>query len=82
MNELYNELSTEMQKTIDHDLICKLFESQGWSRVEIPCATDTKYVEVLDWVKNNTRHKWRGRYEAWVFESVEDATLFKMVWSS
>lgn len=80
LQQVYKEMSAEITATIDNDLLCSIFESQGWSRVEIPCATDTKYVVVLDWVKNNINHNWRGRYDSWVFESVEDAILFELTW--
>lgn len=82
MPDIYSELNMEIRKCIDNDILCEIYQAQGWSRVEIHCPTDTTYVEVLQWVKTNAGHKWQGHYDAWVFESIVDATAFSLTWAT
>lgn len=81
IDQIYRELNTEIVATIDNDVLCNILQAQGWTRVDIDCKTDTRYVEILDWIKQNSKSEWRGRYDSWAFESVEDAILFKLTWS-
>lgn len=81
LDEIYKEMHAEITASIDNEVLCKIYAANGWTMVQVSCKTDTRYVEILDWIKTNCRSKWRGRYDCWVFESVEDATLFRLTWS-
>lgn len=80
IEDIYQELHTELTATIDNELLCNIMESNGWIKVGIDCTTDTKYVEILEWIRSNIKGEHRGRYECWAFESEEDAILFKLTW--
>lgn len=81
MTEFYKELSEEITKTMDNELICTIHQGNGWTLVSVNCTTDTKHIEILDWIKTHCKSRYHGRYELWVFESKQDAVLFNLRWN-
>ena len=80
LQTLYLEMVDEITVSIDNETLCSIMVTQGWTQICIDCSTDTKYVEVLAWIRANVQGQFKGRYDCWVFESRNDATLFQLTW--
>lgn len=72
----------EMAEEIDWELISDMMVAVGWtkvtlSRFRVAGATH----DMNSWLHNECKHHWKHRANIWVFESREEAALFKLTWS-
>jgi hypothetical protein len=71
-----------LQEEIDKEVITMIRIDQlvreDWTRVDLPMMD---FTDMGPWMQANIRGDWRGFYNTWLFESADDATLFKMTWS-
>ena len=78
--EIERHIADILQQEIDAEILCKLFTDDGWTLVFIPeLELDGK---VGPWLQANVQGQWRSFVgPRLVFESADDATLFRLTWS-
>ncbi len=80
--ELDETLADILRQEIDREIItefkvARLIE-QGWFMVTV-FGLDMEGIG--PWMEENIRGNWRGFTTKWMFESEDDAILFKLRWS-
>lgn len=78
--ELTESLAKEIQMTMDFEIIADILVRKGYTRIEIDYGTDKKWVDVMDWVDTTCTSIYQEHNGIWLFESKEDATIFKLKW--
>jgi hypothetical protein len=67
---------------IDWELISDMMVAVGWTKVTLPkFRVYGPTVDMNNWMHNECKHYWKHRGNTWVFESQEEAALFKLTWS-
>lgn len=78
--QLINQLSTEIQDTINreiNDIIqVELLVRTGYTKVSILPTTAN-----IQWAISNSKHKFQYCTDSWAFESNRDAAWFILRWS-
>lgn len=78
--EIANSLAEELRRGIDNELMADMMVACGWTKVRtsvlIVVPTDRE-----DWCKENCIGAWKKLDYNWLFERVEDATMFTLRWS-
>jgi hypothetical protein len=73
-----DEMSTDLAKRIDNEIMQDLLGAAGWTRIKLESNHDKD--EVAAWAKANCdRH--HGYAQEWAFASPSDATWFAIRWS-
>lgn len=81
LDEIYDDFISILTEEIDNEILCEIMVNQGWHRVKMSAAVSLEEFDNIDkWVKENTVGKYRGLGINWVFENLNDATLFTMRW--
>ena len=78
-----DKFAADLSAEIDHDVISNLLvETVGWVRVDMP-PFNSRYqaVDMQVWALANCSGKFRNFGTKFVFESVNDAVMFKLRWS-
>jgi len=71
----------EMAEEIDNEILFDLMVKSGWTRVELSRLTRTDNRDMNTWMHSECKKHWHRRGKVWVFESREEAALFKLTWS-
>ncbi len=72
----------EMAEEIDWELISDMMVALGWTKVTLPrFRVSGATLDMNNWMHNECRYHWKHRANIWVFESQEEAALFKLTWS-
>jgi hypothetical protein len=72
----------EMAEEIDNEILFDLMVKSGWTRVELSRLTRTDNRDMNTWMHAECKKHWHRRGKVWVFESREEAALFKLTWSN
>jgi hypothetical protein len=75
-------LAEEMKNEIDREILGKILIAQGWTLVTFnrePRMSDL--ADFYIWINDNITAKYVDLLHAIVFESAEDAMLFKIRWA-
>ena len=83
IQEQMDKFAADFSASIDHDIVSNLLvEAAGWVRVDIlPFDSGHRPVDMQDWAQLNCTGKFRNFGAKFVFESIEDAVMFKLRWS-
>ena len=78
-----DNFAADLGASIDHDIVSDLLvRAAGWIRVDVPPFNSRhQAVDMQDWALLNCAGKFRNFGAKFVFESVEDAVMFKLRWS-
>lgn len=78
-----DKFAADFSASIDHDIVSNLLvEAAGWVRVDMPPSNSRhRPVDMQAWALLNCTGKFRNFGAKFVFESVEDAVMFKLRWS-
>jgi hypothetical protein len=80
--ELTESLAEEFCTDMDFDLMCDIMvELRGYVIVEIDYNSDKPWVDVMAWVDSTCLAEYKEHNGKWLFELVEDATMFKLRWA-
>jgi hypothetical protein len=70
-----------MAEEIDNGILFDMLTQVGWTRVELSRLTRTDNRDMNTWMHSECKKHWHRRGKVWVFESREEAALFKLTWS-
>ena len=71
-----------MAKDIDFEVLANMLVSAcGWVKVEMPSLrSNSNAVDIADWLNRECKAHWKHRGRTFVFESKNEAALFKLTW--
>lgn len=80
--EIVNELATEMQSSIDFDILSDvLVNACGWHKVNLERFTNNYHaVDIVNWCQDNIKNEWKRNGSRFVFQDVGDAVNFTLKW--
>jgi hypothetical protein len=72
-----------LAKDIDFEVLASMLVSScGWTTVELPSLrSNDNAIDIADWLNLECKAHWRHRGRTFVFESKDEAALFKLTWS-
>ena len=72
-----------MAKDIDFEVLANMLVSAcGWVKVEMPSLrSNGNAIDIANWLNLECKAHWRHRGRTFVFESKDEAALFKLTWS-
>lgn len=70
-------IQEEINREIIREAVIAHFIGEGWTRIVI---SNNDLENIGSWMQENIRGNWRGFTTQWVFESEQDAIMFKMRW--
>ena len=72
-----------MAKDIDFEVLANMLVSAcGWVKVEMPSLrSNSNAIDIVDWLNLECKAHWKHRGRTFVFESKDEAVLFKLTWS-
>jgi hypothetical protein len=75
------QLSEEIAKEIDFEILIDVLRGQGWTKLELPSMQGmTMAVDILDWVQENSTGKHAHFGRTFLFENAQDATAMALRW--
>jgi len=79
--EILEHKAKEMQQEIDREIVWKMLESIGWTRVLISRFQDNKHaVDISYWLEEHCKGKYERNGRDFLFEDSKDATMFILKW--
>lgn len=79
--ELVEQLSNEIAKEIDAEILMSLLLSCGWHRIKLDRFEDNRQaVDISNWCLDNVKGKWQHSGSTFIFEQQKDATWFALNW--
>ena len=79
--EIAQDLSNQIAKSIDFELITDMLLACGWKRVELNFLTIDNSTEILNWCKTNLKHRYQYLDNVFIFENQGEAVNFTLRWS-
>ena len=82
--DMMDVLAKEIQEEIDWGIMLELMKATGWTHVVMQWSNrmDSGHAhEIKEWCKANCVKNYKGRGADWLFESKEEAVMFKLRWS-
>lgn len=73
----------ELSEDIDFEVLTGMLVSAcGWIKVELSSLKSmSNAVDIADWLNLECKAHWKHRGRTFVFESKDEAALFKLTWS-
>lgn len=81
-NLMADEAAIELQKDVDFDVVCMIFQECGYILVETEYGPERRWHDVITWVDSNHTGNFQEHRGKWLFESEEDAIMFKLRWGA
>jgi len=82
-NDLAQQLADMLREEIDKEIVAEIriaqLVSEGWTVVAFDNNISLRGID--DWIRSNIQHGWRLFPGRGVFESADEAVLFKLTWS-
>ena len=70
-----------LQEEIDNEILFDMLTHVGWTRVELSRLTRNDDGNINMWMHAECKKHWKRRGKIWMFESREEAAMFKLTWS-
>jgi hypothetical protein len=70
-----------LRKSEDFGIMCYVFESFGYTVVEIQYSETKKWIDVMAWFDSVCTGDYKEHNGSWLIEKPEDAILFKLRWA-
>lgn len=77
-------MAKEIQEEIDWGIMLEIMRASGWTHVIMSWSARmdvTQAYEIKEWCRANCTRNYKGRGADWLFESAEEAVMFKLRWS-
>jgi len=71
-----------LQEEIDNEILFNMLTHVGWTRVELSKLLPPMGKDINTWMHAECKKHWHRRGKVWMFESREEAALFKLTWSN
>jgi hypothetical protein len=82
LEEQYAEAAARaMAEEIDNEILFDMLTQVGWTRVELNKLLPPMGKDINTWMHAECKKHWHRRGKVWMFESREEAALFKLTWS-
>jgi hypothetical protein len=79
--EIAKELSNEVAKSIDFEILTDLLKICGWSVVQLESLLSRKRsVDIIEWCDTNAKGRYKHLGCTFVFENQGDAVNFALKW--
>ena len=72
------EVSKEITKAIDREIVCELLVQSGWTLVYLPTHHAT--AEMIHWCESTCVDEWKLYIPNMIFKNKQDAIMFKLKW--
>ena len=83
LEELYAaRAAKEIADEIDAKIMFDMLAETGWTRVQLSRLPRTITSEINTWMHTECKHHWKRRGPIWIFESREEAALFRLTWGN
>ena len=83
LEEQYADQAAQiLQEEIDNEILFNMLTHVGWTRVELSKLTRTDNRDMNTWMHAECKKHWHRRGKVWMFESREEAAMFKLTWSN
>lgn len=78
-----DQAGQNIAKDIDFGVLASMLVSScGWTTVELPSLrSNDNAIDIANWLNLECKAHWRHRGRTFVFESKDEAALFKLTWS-
>jgi hypothetical protein len=76
--EISDELAKILQQEIDNEIMSRMRESQGWTKVTVKRWKNINN----EWCKKYIKHKYNCFGHYWYFENEQDAHFFMLKWGT
>jgi hypothetical protein len=82
MEEHYADQAAQiLREEIDAEILFALMVEFGWTRVKLSRLPRTITSDINTWMHAECKKHWKNQGKIWIFESQEEAALFKLTWS-
>lgn len=79
---LIEEAGRQIAKEIDFGVMCSLLVDIGWTKVELDSLrSNANAIYINEWLHIECKQEWKHQGRLFVFESKDEAALFKLTWS-
>ena len=83
LEEQYAERAAkELSDEIDAEILFDLMVEFGWTRVKLSTLSFSVSKDINTWMHAECKLHWKQRGKVWIFESREEAALFKLTWGN
>lgn len=80
-DQLIERAARQMADDIDFGVMCDLLADIGWTKVVLDTlGSNERACDIKDWLIAECKKEYKQRGRFFVFESKDDATLFKLTW--
>ena len=78
-----DQAGQDLAKEHDFEVLTNMLVSAcGWVKVELPSLrSNGNAIDIANWLNLECKAHWRHRGRTFVFESQDEAALFKLTWS-
>ena len=83
LDDMIDQAGKQMAEEIDFGVISDLLvESSGWSKIVLDTlGSNERAVDMKEWLHIECKKQWKHLGRIFIFESKDDAALFKLTWS-
>jgi len=83
LDDMIDRAGKQMAEEIDFGVLSNLLvEHSGWSKVVLDTVgSNERAVDMNEWLHVECKKQWKHLGRTFVFESRDDAALFKLTWS-
>jgi hypothetical protein len=83
LEEQYADQAAQiLREEIDNEILFDMLTHVGWTRVELRRLPRNDDGNINTWMHTECKKHWHRRGKVWMFESREEAALFKLTWSN
>jgi hypothetical protein len=80
--QLIKEAGRKIAEEVDFGVVCSLLVDIGWVKVEFDTLGSNKHaIDINNWLHTECKKHWKHHGRTFVFESKNEAALFKLTWS-
>lgn len=81
-DRIANDMARQIAEEIDWEIISNMLVMSGWVKVDLPTLDSNKRaVDMNEWMHKECIKHWKRRGKTYIFESKEEAALFRLTWS-
>ena len=80
--QVLDNLSMDMSKSMDFDILCTGMVSAGWSVLKMyyDPVVGQGWNDVMNWADENFEGHFQEHNGTWLIENAKDATMFALKW--
>jgi hypothetical protein len=80
-DQIMDRAAKQMADEIDFEVLCSLLADIGWTKVMLDTlGSNSRAWDIKDWLSAECKKEYKQRGRSFVFESKDEAALFKLTW--